>query len=81
MLALVGNVKIVEILNSDSTLIMEAITDVDGTYLIEDVPVGEYSLKVSDLGYKDLSMKVQVKNQVVELENIEVDEDREMLNM
>lgn len=71
----------IEILNSDSTLIMEVITDVNGSYFIEDIPAGEYSLKISDLGYEDLSMALEVRGEVLELENIEVNEDRGMFNI
>lgn len=35
-------------------------SDIDGNYLIKDVPAGDYSLSISAIGYKDQKVKVKV---------------------
>lgn len=64
----------------DSTLVKGVITDINGSFVIENLPFGEYSLKVSFIGYKDVSMRIEVDNALIELEDIQVAEDTEMLN-
>jgi Ca-activated chloride channel homolog len=53
-----------------------AATDIDGLYIIKDIPAGTYAIKVSYVGYKPVEQKdVVVKNfQIVEL-NFELETD------
>ncbi len=47
-----------------------AATDINGNYLITNVPDGSYTLKASYIGYKTVTLKVQVRDGKHLVENI-----------
>ena len=53
-----------------------AATDLDGAYVIEDVPAGNYTLVVSFIGFRRFQTNVEVSAGEVVTENIELIEDR-----
>ena len=50
-----------------------AATDINGNYLIPNVPVGSYNLKASYIGYKSVTVKVQVREGQSLVENIKME--------
>ena len=53
-----------------------AATNLDGAYIIEDVPSGNYTLVVSFIGFRRFETAVEVTSGGVVTENIELSEDR-----
>ena len=64
----------------DSSLMKGSSSDVDGQFVIEKVPPGNYLLKVQFLGYKTRYKKIQVENQDVSLGSIGLEESARELN-
>ncbi|MEM6697074.1 MAG: carboxypeptidase regulatory-like domain-containing protein, partial [Bacteroidota bacterium] len=46
----------VELLDADNTTLLGAITDIDGYFKLDDVPVGRNVIRISYLGYEPLTM-------------------------
>lgn len=57
-----------------SELARGAATDVNGNYTIEDVPFGEYNVRISFIGYKQLNQTLNVNDENLTL-NFELSED------
>lgn len=64
---------------SDSTIVSGATTSDDGTYVIPNIPFGEYTLRVSFIGYKESSMNIVVDKPDTKIEPIIIEEDAQML--
>lgn len=66
---------------SDKTDLYGAISDVDGNFTISSVPVGEYELSVSFIGYTTVTRKVSVKtlNDNVNVGKLRLSEDAQVL--
>lgn len=56
-----------------------AVTDENGAYIIQNVPKGEYDLKVSSVGYKDVVQKINVQKDIKDLA-IELEDNDLQLN-
>lgn len=61
--------------SSDTTFSKRNMTDIDGRFLIENVPVGKYNLKIQYALYVDRSVTVVVNSGKESIVNIELQED------
>lgn len=63
----------------DSTVVAGATTSENGLFTIDNLPQGEYTVKVSFIGFKDYTMPLTVGMETLDLGTLEVEEDVEML--
>src|SRR5690554_1562458 len=61
-------------------IIAGAISNISGYFTIEDIPQGEYELKISYVGYIDKVEKIKVNTQNVALPTIFLREDTQLLS-
>ncbi len=52
-----------------------AATDLEGNYIIENIPAGEYTLKASAIGYQEVTLKVKVGAGKTLVQNFQLKED------
>ena len=66
----------------DSTLVTGTMTDIDGNFIIENLPVGKYNLKVSMVGLNEYPYNFEIENprDTVRLESVVLDENSVLLN-
>lgn len=69
----------VSIHRSDSTIVSGATTADDGSFEIANIPFGEYTLKVSFIGYKEYSTPLTINTPIIECGEIAIEEDAQML--
>ncbi|MEO1052740.1 MAG: TonB-dependent receptor [Bacteroidota bacterium] len=67
---------------SDSVMHSFTISDVKGNFSFKKVPIGQYLLQISYLGYRNLSQNVEIEpgNEVQDLGSIILDEDSQLLD-
>lgn len=68
------------ICQSDSSIIASVTCGNDGAYKIDNITFGEYLIKVSLIGYKDIEKNINIKDKVLELPTIEMEADVNLLN-
>lgn len=85
---------VILVANHDSAITHGAVTGADGTYLLKNVPVGKYRMKVSSIGYltetKEILLEdgkrntslgfIQLKESTYEMSGVEVSGTRKGLN-
>ncbi|MFN8284101.1 MAG: TonB-dependent receptor [Chitinophagales bacterium] len=76
--ALIG-VNVLFTSKTDTTLIKSAITDVDGNFVIEDIPNGEYKMEISYISYKTINKNIKVDDNSINLKTIGMTEDSKLL--
>lgn len=55
-------------------------TDMEGRFLVEELPTGKYLVNISFVGYKSIEREVKVENSVVNMGRIFLEEDAKLLN-
>ncbi len=65
---------------NDSTMLTGAQTDPSGVFRLANVPKGKYKIIISSLGYKTLSVSVEMKNADHDMGKIPFEEDAVLLN-
>lgn len=68
---------------SDSTLLTGVITDDGGKFLLNNVPYGKYTLKITYVGFKPVTVnnvEVTRQNKVIDLQDMKLVEDYKSLN-
>ena len=55
-------------------------TDMEGRFLVEELPAGKYLVNISFVGYKSIEREVKVENSVVNMGRIFLEEDAKLLN-
>jgi len=63
----------------DSTEVQFAVTDIDGSFMVNGLKNAFYKVTISFVGYKDLKKFVRVNKQVVNVAILEMEEDTELL--
>jgi hypothetical protein len=63
----------------DSTLIKSAITDIDGGFLVDNVPNGDYKMEISYISYKTINKNITLNDNNINLKEISMTEDSKLL--
>jgi iron complex outermembrane recepter protein len=69
----------VSVHHSDSTIVSGATSGEDGSFIIKSIPFGEYFLKVSFIGYKDVVFPLVLDKSELNIGEIALEEDAQML--
>lgn len=69
----------ISIHTADGHVVTGATADIDGLYIIENVPFGEYILKVSFMGYKTIDKQLSLSQSVTDMGEITIYPDSEQI--
>ena len=58
------------LLEKDTTHLATSIATTDGTFIIKNIPAGEYLLKISFIGFEDVEKTLSIKDE--DINNIEI---------
>lgn len=66
----------------DGSFVAGSVTDIDGAFIVTDLPIGSYNLSVSYVGYKPntISFEVKASERPINLGKITIEENSELLD-